>query len=106
MSRVERVNDLLRRIEDETRTAFDEHAQLLQENAKLFALLKHESEQTEKLRELAEGIGHLLFSLDVDYCATCPRDGINHPCPVYTVDGGECLYKTDMRELGIEVVSV
>ena len=56
-----------------------------------------------KLRELVAGIGHLLFALDVDYCATCPRDGINHPCPVYTVDGGECLYKTDLRELGVEV---
>lgn len=56
-----------------------------------------------KLRELAAGIGHLLFTLDVDYCATCPRDGINHPCPVYTVDGGECLYETDLRDLGVEV---
>ena len=56
-----------------------------------------------KLRELAAGIGHLLFALDVDYCAACPRDGVDHPCPAYTVDGGECLYKTDMRELGVEV---
>ena len=56
-----------------------------------------------KLRELAAGIGHLLFKLDVDYCATCPRDDINHPCPVYTVKGGECLYKTDLRDLGVEV---
>ena len=56
-----------------------------------------------KLRELAAGIGHLLFVLDVDYCVACPRDDINHPCPVYTVKGGECLYKTDLRELGVEV---
>ena len=56
-----------------------------------------------KLRELAAGISHLLFPLDVDYCATCPRDDINHPCPVHTVGGGECLYKTDLRELGVEV---
>ncbi len=56
-----------------------------------------------KLRELAAGIGHLLFSLDVDYCAGCPRDDINHPCPVYTVKGGECLYEADLRELGVEV---
>ena len=56
-----------------------------------------------KLRELAAGIGHLLFALDVDYCAICPRDDINHPCPVYTVKGGECLYETDLRELGVEV---
>ena len=55
-----------------------------------------------KLRELASGIGHLLFSLDVDYCAACPRDGVNHPCPVHTACGGECLYKTDLRELGVD----
>lgn len=70
-----------------------------------YAAMKAAELQAEnaKLRELASGIGHLLFSLDVDYCAACPRDGINYPCPVYTVDGGECLYKTDMRELGVEV---
>ena len=56
-----------------------------------------------RLRELAAGIGHLLFALDVDYCAGCPRDDINHPCPVYTVNGGECLYETDLRDLGVEV---
>ena len=59
----------------------DENDQLKAENA--------------KLRELAAGIGHLLFKLDVDYCATCPRDDINHPCPVYTVKGGKCHIKTD-----------
>lgn len=67
----------------------DEYRALLDDNA--------------KLRELAAGIGHLLFVLDVDYCVACPRDSINHPCPVYTVKGGECLYKTDLRELGVEV---
>lgn len=56
-----------------------------------------------KLRELLAGVGQLLFSLDVDYCATCQRDGINHPCPVYTSSGGECLYKTDMRDLGVKL---
>ena len=69
--------------------------------------LEDENERLEaenaKLRELAAGIGHLLFTLDVDYCATCPKDSINHSCPVYTVDGGECLYKTDLRDLGVEV---
>ena len=59
--------------------------------------------EADRLRELAAGIGHLLFALDVDYCAGCPRDDINHPCPVYTVKGGECLYKTDLRDLGVEV---
>lgn len=56
-----------------------------------------------KLRELAAGISHRLFHLDVDYCATCPKDSVYHPCPVYTAEGGECLYKTELRELGIEV---
>lgn len=56
-----------------------------------------------KLRELLGCVGHLLFILDVDYCVACPRDSISHPCPVYTIKGGECLYKSDMRELGVEV---
>lgn len=56
-----------------------------------------------KLRELLGGVGHLLFILDVDYCVACPRDSISHPCPVYTIKGGECLYKSDMRELGVVV---
>ena len=73
---------------DKLREAHRTERKLLDENA--------------KLRELVSGIGHLLFSLDVDYCAACPRDGINHSCPVYTVDGGECLYKTDLRELGVD----
>ena len=65
-------------------------------------VLREALDENAKLRELAAGVGHLLFSLDVDYCAACPRDSINHPCPVYTVDGGECLYKADLRELGLE----
>lgn len=56
-----------------------------------------------KMRELLGNVGHTLFSLDVDYCGGCKADNINHPCPVYTVKGGECLYKTAMRELGVEV---
>lgn len=68
----------------------------------VLAYLPAIEDENAKLQELAAGIGHLLFALDVDYCVACPRDSINHPCPVYTVDGGECLYKTDMRELGVE----
>lgn len=45
MSRVERVNALLRQVEDETQMAFDEHAKLLQENAKL----RHENERLRTL---------------------------------------------------------
>lgn len=94
----------------------EENAKLQAENAKLRETLQRRSEQLDgmiemwvergvenaKLRELASGIGHLLFSLDVDYCAACPRDGVNHPCPVHTACGGECLYKTDLRELGVD----
>lgn len=48
-------------------------------------------------------VAYILFNLDVDYCGLCDRNSINHPCPVYTVKGGECLYKTDLRELEVEV---
>ena len=74
-----------------------------EEANRIEAEYKRMQAENAKLRELAAGIGHLLFPLDVDYCATCPRDDINHPCPVHTANGGECLYKTDMRELGMEV---
>ena len=60
--------------------------------------------ENDKLRELLGDVGHTLFSLDVDYCGACKADNINHQCPVYTVDGGECLYKTAMRELGVDDV--
>ena len=83
------MSDVITELANEANDKAAEIARLKAENA--------------KLRELAAGIGHLLFTLDVDYCAGCPRDDINHPCPVYTVKGGECLYETDLRELGIEV---
>jgi hypothetical protein len=65
--------------------------------------LQNLADENVKLRELLSGVGYLLFALDVDYCVACPRDSISHPCPVYTIKGGECLYKRDMRELGIDV---
>ena len=87
-----------------------ERDRLQAENAKLVMRLNAEhlvrqnvERENAKLRELVSGIGHLLFSLDVDYCAACPRDEVNHPCPVHTACGGECLYKTGLRELGVEV---
>lgn len=76
---------------------------LAEEVTHLHGQLDQLKAENTKLRELAAGIGHLLFVLDVDYCVACPRDDINHPCPVYTVKGGECLYKTDLRELGVEL---
>lgn len=69
----------------------------------LLSMYKKLEAENAKLRELLGGVGHLLFILDVDYCVACQRDSISHPCPVYTIKGGECLYKSDMRELGIEV---
>ena len=93
-----------------TEVAYGPVDDLAAENAKLVMKLNAEhivrqnvERENAKLRELASGIGHLLFSLDVDYCAACPRDGVNHPCPVHMACGGECMYKTDLRELGVEV---
>jgi len=56
-----------------------------------------------KLRELGGEVASILFNLDVDHCGLCQRDSISHPCPVHTVKGGECLIKSELRELGIEV---
>lgn len=80
--------------------AFADASHALNDLSHALALLESENA---KLRELLGGVGHLLFILDVDYCVACPRDSISHPCPVYTVKGGECLYKSDMRELGVVV---
>lgn len=60
-------------------------------------------DENAKLRELGGEVASILFNLDVDRCGLCQRDSINHPCPVYTVKGGECLIKSELRELGIEV---
>ena len=68
----------------------------------LVAYVEQLRAENAKLREMIGDVGNTLFSLDVDYCGACKADNINHQCPVYTVDGGECLYKTAMRELGIE----
>lgn len=80
MSRVERVNALLRRIDDETRTAFDEHAQLLQENA--------------KLRKLVKRMRHRL-----NYKCLC----CSISCPDWDKDNDCCVFTTLERGLGIEV---
>ena len=54
-----------------------------------------------KLRGICAEVAGILFNLDVDRCGLCQRDSINHPCPVHTVKGGECLVKSELRELGI-----
>lgn len=76
---------------------------LLDERDRVNAMIDAIEAENNKLRKLASEIGNLLFPLDVDYCVACPRDTINHPCPVHTLKGGECLYKTDLQKLGIEL---
>lgn len=56
-----------------------------------------------KLHNICAEVAGILFDLDVDYCGLCDRDSINHPCPVHTVKGGECLIESELRELGVEV---
>ena len=56
-----------------------------------------------KLRSICAEVAGILFNLDVDYCGLCDRDSINHPCPVHTVKGGECLIESKLRELGVEI---
>ena len=56
-----------------------------------------------KLRSICAEVAGILFNLDVDHCGLCDRDDINHPCPVHTVKGGECLIESELRELGVEV---
>jgi len=56
-----------------------------------------------KLHSICAEVANVLFNLDVDRCGLCDRDSINHPCPVHTVNGGECLIKSELRELGIKV---
>lgn len=76
MSRIERVESLLRQIEDETRIAFDEHTQLYHRAQSL------ESENA-KLRELA---------LDMWRPASYQVTGFQYN-----------NFKERMRELGVEV---
>lgn len=65
--------------------------------------LQRANDENAKLRELGGEVASILFNLDVDRCGLCDRDSVNHPCPVHTVKGGECLIKSELRELGIEV---
>ena len=55
-----------------------------------------------RLRELIRDMYKILSALDIDYCGACPQDSISHPCPRYTVYGGDCKFETAMRELGVE----
>lgn len=57
-----------------------------------------------KLHSLCAEVAGILFNLvEADYCSLCDRDDINHPCPVHTVKGGECLIESELREMGIGV---
>lgn len=56
-----------------------------------------------KLRSLCAEVAGILFNLEVDYCGLCDRDSINHPCPVHTTRGGDCLIESELRELVVEL---
>jgi len=64
----------------------DEYRALMEERDKLFALLKHESEQTEKLRELVRD----MYAVMVTDAANCD---VTYPEQ----------FDDRMRELGVEV---
>lgn len=71
--------------------------------SELSSCLARAENENFKLRVLVREMGHVLFALDVDYCGACKYDNRPYPCPVYTPYGGECKFKTAMRELGIEL---
>ena len=60
-------------------------------------------DENAKLRELVRDIYKILSALDIDYCGACPQDNALHPCPRYTIFGGDCKYVTAMHELGVDV---
>lgn len=64
------------------------------ENAKLFALLKHESEQVKKLQEFARHMHECMGNIDADgnyECDSCEYDN----------DDGGCDFERLMEELGV-----
>lgn len=82
-----------------------EHAELMAEAMKWVRKEKVEPLEAEnaKLRSLCAEVAGILFDLEVDRCGLCSRDSINHPCPAHTTKGGECIIKSELRKLGIEV---
>lgn len=103
MSRVERVDMLLRQIEHETKVAFDEHSELLSQNARLKA-------ENAKLRELCADMmwtirhAHGYFKNDThELLMTYERGRDGKPTHVaYSLTDDEEMYEKRMRELGIE----
>lgn len=111
MSRVERVDMLLRQIEHETKVAFDEHGELLSQNARLKAenaklqasneviAEDHAAlcEQNAKLRELVlhmvECVRRLDGTSDDGGCSLCPYQSIDY----------DCEFENRARDLGVEV---
>jgi hypothetical protein len=84
--------------------------ELEDENARLRSCLSDDAEnarmimaENAKMRSICAEVAGILFNLDVDRCGLCDRDSINHPCPVHMTKGGECLIKSELRELGVEV---
>lgn len=89
MSRVERVDMLLRQIEHETKVAFDEHSELLSQNARLKA-------ENAKLRELCADMYRCS-----DPCNDCPHYNCSNSG--FYCGLGIGWKAKRMRELGIEV---
>ena len=101
--------------EPEVKFEIDEHGRigyrvtnegvLLSKDEKEFIIdhVTRMQEENAKLRSICAEVAYILFNLDVDHCGLCDRDSINHPCPVHTVKGGECLIESELRELGVEV---
>lgn len=69
-------------------------ADALDENEKLFALLKHESEQVEELRELVLHMYTCMGNVDADG---------NHECFSCEYEDTECDFAGRMAQLGIGV---
>ena len=76
--------------------ALEEARSLAADNARIFSLLKHESEQTEKLRELVRHMHTCMEHYESDGSVSCDR------CPLDN-DTGDCDYERRMSELGIGV---
>ena len=87
MSRIERVEHLLQSIEYETKAAFDEHTELLNENERLNAENAKLMEENAKLRkfcaELYNSLGEKLYITTAECSATFNME--NYPAGLYVI---------------------
>ena len=92
---LQRANAAVQDAEHDESMAWDRVRKAEAENAKLRS-------ENARLRSICTEVADILFSLEADRCGLCDRDSVNHPCPVHTVKGGECLIKSELRELGVD----